>query len=86
MRHFSLRFPSVRTIAAFAALAAGMAVLNFSLPRHEPAAVLLLWAAFCVFRAYLAGTLAYLAASAVFLSRPFSAAVNLKFSRPVISP
>ena len=68
MRHFSLRFPSVRSIAAFAALAAGMAVLNFSLPRHEPAAVLLLWAAFCVFRAYLAGTLAYLAASAVFLS------------------
>ena len=68
MRHFPLRLPSVRTVATFCALTAGMALLNFALPQREPAAFLLLWAACCVFRAYLAGTLAYLLSSAVFLS------------------
>ena len=68
MRHFSFRRPRLRDIAAFLALSAGMAVLNFALPQREPAAFLALWATFAVFRAYLAGSLAYLAASAAFLS------------------
>ena len=68
MRHFSLRLPSARTAGAFCALAAGMVLLNFALPQQEPAAFLLLWATFTVLRAYVAGTICYLGASAVFLS------------------
>lgn len=68
MRHFPVRLPSLRTAALFLALAAGMAVMNFALPQREPAAFLLMWAAFAVLRVRLAASAAYLAASAVFLS------------------
>lgn len=68
MRHFPVRLPSLRTAALFLALAAGMAVMNFAFPQREPAAFLLMWAAFAVLRVRLAASAAYLAASAVFLS------------------
>ena len=68
MRHIHLPRPSLRAAVTLFALTAAMVLLNFALPQREPAAFLLLWAAYTVLHAYAAASVAYLAASAVFLS------------------
>ena len=73
MRHIHLPRPSLRAAVTLFALTAAMVLLNFALPQREPAAFLLLWAAYTVLHAYAAASVAYLAASAVFLSWQASA-------------
>ncbi len=68
MRHIHLPRPSLRAAVTLFALTAAMVLLNFALPQREPAAFLLLWAAYTVLHAYASASVAYLAASAVFLS------------------
>lgn len=68
MRKPAVFLPKKKDIAFFGALAAAMAFANCALPRHEPAAFALLFAAAMCRQNPFACAAAYLAASTVFLS------------------